>query len=66
MMSIKAKAIPKALIYEMINGHPFWIFTDSEKIMIAEPGQAWKTFNWTTSFEVLEGIEMNIESLLEH
>lgn len=30
-----------------------WLFTDSEKVMVAEPGKPWITVNWTDEIHVL-------------
>lgn len=42
-----------------------WIFTDSQKVMIAEKNRPWQTFNWNLPFEIIEKIEVNIKELIE-
>ena len=41
-----------------------WIFTDSKKVMVAEPNRPWQTFDWDITFEVFEGIEANISIIV--
>jgi Uma2 family endonuclease len=41
-----------------------WIFTDSRKIMIATATAPWLTQDWSTNVDVMEGITLNIESLI--
>ena len=41
-----------------------WIFTQSEKIMIAEPNKDWRTFDWDRDVEVLEGAFFNVPEFL--
>ncbi len=40
-----------------------WIFTESEKVMVAEQGRPWLTFDWKERVELFEGIEMRVEEL---
>ena len=42
-----------------------WIFTDAQKVMIAEQQRSWQTFDWEQTFEVIENIEVNIKSLID-
>ena len=42
-----------------------WIFTDSQKVMIAEKNRPWQTFNWGLPFKIIEKIEVNIKELIE-
>jgi Uma2 family endonuclease len=42
-----------------------WIFTDNEKIMIAEKGQDWITSDWNKTVEVLENITLNVQELID-
>lgn len=41
-----------------------WIFTESQKIMVAEPGQSWLTSGWDTTVEVLEGVSFRVNDLI--
>lgn len=41
-----------------------WIFTESQKIMIAQQGSSdWKIINWDTSFSAIEGIRVHLKEL---
>ena len=42
-----------------------WIFTESKKVMTAEKGKKWETSNWEEDFNILDGVNVNIEQLLE-
>lgn len=42
-----------------------WIFTDAEKVVVAEPQRPWQTFDWECDFEVIDNIEVNIKSLID-
>ena len=42
-----------------------WIFTESKKVMTAEKGEKWETNNWEEDFNILNGVNLNIEQLLE-
>ncbi|MFN7118839.1 MAG: Uma2 family endonuclease [Saprospiraceae bacterium] len=42
-----------------------WIYTGSEKFMIAEKDQRWETANWTEDIEIMPGIVVNIPKLIE-
>lgn len=42
-----------------------WVFTGSRKYLFAEPGQKWSIGNWTDDLELLPGIVLNIEQLLD-
>lgn len=41
-----------------------WIFTKSQKIVLAEAGRKWETFDWDKDVEVLQGITFNIAAYL--
>ncbi len=41
-----------------------WIFTDSEKIMVSEKNQAWQILNWSNNVEVMDGLNINLASLI--
>jgi len=42
-----------------------WIFTLYKKIMVAEKGKDWVTFDWDRDVEILDGITFNIPQYLE-
>ena len=42
-----------------------WIFTKSEKVMVAEQGKPWLTFSWTDRIHILNGIELSVEELTQ-
>lgn len=41
-----------------------WIFSESQKVIIAEPKKDWITKDWHQEILLFEGIEMNIEAYL--
>ncbi len=41
-----------------------WIFTDSQKVMIATQGKNWETHDWNKNILILEKIEANIQQLI--
>ena len=41
-----------------------WIFTKTEKIMIAKKDTPWQTFDWNRSFLIMESIDVNIQQLI--
>lgn len=42
-----------------------WVFTGSRKYLFAEPGKKWTIGNWSDEIELLPGVQLNIEHLLE-
>lgn len=42
-----------------------WIFTGSRKYLFAEPGKKWTIGNWADEMELLPGVTLNLEQLLE-
>ena len=42
-----------------------WLFTHSRKFLVAEKGKNWIMNNWSEDFELKNGIQLNIEKLLE-
>ncbi|MCB0589312.1 MAG: Uma2 family endonuclease [Phaeodactylibacter sp.] len=42
-----------------------WIFTDTQKIMIARQSEDWQIADWSKNIEILEGIEVNIVRIIE-
>lgn len=42
-----------------------WIFTETEKIMVAEKGsKKWEIFDWDQEIEFFEGLQINIDQIL--
>jgi hypothetical protein len=46
-------------------GKVVWIFTGTRKYLFAEPGKKWSIGNWSDDIELLPGVLLNIEKLLE-
>lgn len=42
-----------------------WVFTSTEKFMIAEKNKRWETGNWTEDVELINQITLNIKNLLD-
>ena len=42
-----------------------WIFTKTQKIIIAAPNQNWEILNWNKDFELIDNQLINIQKLLE-
>jgi Uma2 family endonuclease len=42
-----------------------WIFTGDQKVMVAEAGKDWITSDWKKTVEIMEGISINIQDMLE-
>jgi hypothetical protein len=42
-----------------------WIFTLTQKIMVAEKDKDWLTFDWDREVEIVDGISFNIPAYLE-
>ena len=42
-----------------------WIFTDSEKIMISEKDKTWQILNWSKDVEIMDGVNIHLESLVD-
>lgn len=43
-----------------------WIFTSSEKFMLAEKGKRWETGNWQEDLVLTNGITLNVRILLDN
>ena len=41
-----------------------WIFTDSQKMMVAEKDQNWQIIDWNQQVEIVEGLAVNVGELL--
>jgi len=42
-----------------------WIFTDVKKIQIAENNKPWLTVDYDYQFEIIDGINLNLDKLLK-
>lgn len=42
-----------------------WIFTESQKVMIATPDNKWEISNWSDDINVLDDVSLKIEELLQ-
>jgi len=42
-----------------------WIFTSSQKIIIAELNQPWLTVDWTNDIELIDGLTINVSKYLK-
>jgi len=42
-----------------------WIFTDSQKVMIVEAASTWQVLDWSKDIEIMGGLVINIEKLIE-
>lgn len=45
-----------------------WIFTDTQKIMVAEPSKSdsWQIYDWDKDLELYQGVMFNIKNYLVH
>lgn len=41
-----------------------WIFTLTQKIMVAEQGKDWLTFDWNRDVEIIDGVVFNVPAYL--
>lgn len=58
--------IPKInKLHEFGTKKVIWIFTKSKKIVLAEAGRKWETFDWDKDVELVEGIVFNIATHLK-
>ena len=42
-----------------------WIFTDTQKVMIARQGEDWHISDWHKNILIMEGVEVNIVRIIE-
>ena len=42
-----------------------WVFTKTQKFMLAEAGKRWETGNWNEEVVILEKVKLNVAELLE-
>lgn len=45
-------------------GKVIWVFTESQKVMVAQPNQPWLTYDWRQELELLDGVMFNIAQYL--
>lgn len=58
--------IPKInKLHEFGTQKVIWIFTRSKKIVLAEAGKKWETFDWDKDVELLERVTFNIADYLK-
>lgn len=43
-----------------------WIFTENQKVMIAEAGKDWITSDWSKEIELLEGVKANLAEIVKN
>ncbi|MEM1321446.1 MAG: Uma2 family endonuclease [Bacteroidota bacterium] len=41
-----------------------WIFTETRKVMIADKDKHWQINNWEESFELFEGVHLNLDQMI--
>ncbi len=41
-----------------------WIFTPTKKVLVAQKGKPWTIADWDYTFEVIDGVELNLKTLL--
>jgi len=41
-----------------------WIFTDSQKVMVATAQKPWLTYGWGENIEVLPGLFINVQQIV--
>ncbi len=58
-ISGKIEALLKSGVKKVV-----WIFTDSEKVLIAERGKDWVIVGWDKDINLIEGVNLNVENLL--
>jgi len=42
-----------------------WIFTETEKVLVAEGKKTWQIHNWKTDIHILERIKVNVSDIIE-
>lgn len=42
-----------------------WIFTETQKVMVARKGEKWEICDWTEDIEIMEDVVVNINELLK-
>jgi len=46
-------------------GKVIWIFTEVEKVLVAEEGKVWTILNWDEDIELIENLKLNIKELIK-
>ena len=46
-------------------GKVIWIFTEVEKVLVAEEGKDWVIVNWDDDIELIEALKLNIKELIK-
>jgi hypothetical protein len=41
-----------------------WIFTEAQKIMLAESGKDWIVTNWDQDIQVIDDIHVNVSQII--
>ena len=41
-----------------------WIFSDTQKVMIAEDRDDWQIISWHKAIEIMEGVKVNIQDII--
>ncbi|MBK8965807.1 MAG: Uma2 family endonuclease [Lewinellaceae bacterium] len=42
-----------------------WIFTTTQKVMVATPNEDWIITDWTSTLEILDGVQFNLAEFIE-
>ncbi len=42
-----------------------WIFSETQKVMVARVGEKWEISDWTEDIEIMDGVNVNIANLLK-
>jgi len=46
-------------------GKIIWIFTEVEKVLVAEKGKVWTILDWDEDIELIENLKLNIKELIK-
>lgn len=46
-------------------GKVIWVFTDSQKVLIAERGQPWQLVSWDEEIDLIDGVSFKMAELVE-
>jgi len=46
-------------------GKVIWIFTEVEKVLVAEEGKVWTILDWDEDIELIENLKLNIKELIK-
>lgn len=42
-----------------------WVYTETEQIIVAEPGKHWEVLDWTETVEGVDGAGFNVGEIVE-